>query len=75
MADIHVLPVLRKRGRRRVKRIPGAPAATVLNFCTDDGVESAEQRLAKIDEAVTRLARAMLMATRVVNEMCSLVDR
>lgn len=73
MADIQVLAVKRRAGRRRVQPVPGVPLATVLNFDPrDDAGETPEQRLARIDEALNRLAYAILMASRVTREICAI---
>ena len=68
--NVHVLPIQRKRGRRSVNPTPANAGATVLNFDSRGAdAETAEQRLARIDEATTNLARAVLMAVRPTREI------
>jgi hypothetical protein len=62
MADIHTLPVQRKRGRRRTNPKPGVPSAQVLNF--DARVETAEQQVARMYEESRTMAYHLLMAVR-----------
>ncbi|PRY07046.1 hypothetical protein [Paraburkholderia sp. BL25I1N1] len=68
--NVHVLPTGRKAGRRRTRPVPGAAIATVLSFePQNDTFETAEQRLAKIDEATRRMARHLLFAIRTLREI------
>lgn len=72
--NIRALPVYRKRGRRRIHPVPGVPVATVLPLIKSpcDVEPTADERLARIDAAVTNLARAMLTAIRVTREISEL---
>lgn len=74
MADIYVLPVQRKRGRRRLHSVPGAAAATVLNLNVSTSQETPDQKLARIDDAMYRMAHALLTAIRVAREVVKIVD-
>ncbi|MHB9838490.1 hypothetical protein Q8F57_027050 [Paraburkholderia terrae] len=68
--NVHVLPVQRKRGRRRTIPMPGVPCAAVLNFDLHDAeVETAEQKLARMKEAVDTIAYHLLMAARAITGM------
>ena len=69
MADVHVLPVQRKRGRRRAHQLPGAPLADVLKFSSGEVAETAEQQLARTREAVNTIAYHLLMAARAVRRI------
>ncbi|MFM0020887.1 hypothetical protein [Paraburkholderia azotifigens] len=63
--NVHELPVLRKRGRRRTNPIPGVPCAQVLNFDTHGAeVETAEQQVARMYEESKTMAYHLLMAVR-----------
>jgi hypothetical protein len=74
MSQVHLLPTGRKPGRRRINPISGAPLAPVLAFDSGSPIESPAQRLAKMDQVATRLARAMLDAIRATREITRLLD-
>lgn len=74
MADILTLPVQRKRGRRRTNPVAGATTASILNFDAGNRLETPEQRLARIDEAMNRMARALLTAVRVTREVAKIAN-
>lgn len=74
MADIHILPVQRKRGRRRTNPLAGAATAAILNFDVGNRLETPEQRLARIDEAMNSMARALLTAIRVTREVAKIAN-
>lgn len=72
--NVRALPVHPKRGRHRVHPVPGVPVAPVLALIKSpcDVEPTADERLARIDAAVTNLARAMLTAIRVTREISEL---
>ncbi|MFM0174140.1 hypothetical protein PQR33_32970 [Paraburkholderia sediminicola] len=71
--NVLTLPIQRKRGHRHVNPIASNGGATVLNFDSRGAeTETAEQRLARIDEATERVAHAMLVAMRAVREISEL---
>src|SRR6185437_4510405 len=72
--NVLVLPVQRKRGRRRVRPVNDALPAAILNFePLGASVKTPEEKLAEIDLALTRVATAMLTAIRAVKEIDALV--
>ncbi|PRX32233.1 hypothetical protein B0G75_104254 [Paraburkholderia sp. BL18I3N2] len=73
--NVHVLPTRRMPGRRTTRPVPGAADATVLSFRPQcDAVETAEQRLARIDEATKRMARHLLLAVRTFHEINDVLE-
>ncbi|MFM2465120.1 hypothetical protein P0D87_15860 [Paraburkholderia sp. RL17-368-BIF-A] len=45
-----------------------------MNFDAGNGAETPEEKLARIDEAVYRMAHALLTAIRVTREVAKIVD-
>jgi len=73
-ANVRPLPIRPKPGRRCANAIHGAPLAPILAFHSVDATDSPDQRLRKIDEITSRLARAMLDAVRATREISELLD-
>lgn len=73
--NVHVLPVTKKPARRG--RAPALPRAAVLQMAEHGGrnVETPEQRLARINADIARLAEHLLEAIRATKAIYAEVTR